>query len=63
MGRVAAEAVNRWRRSLLPTALVAIGLITVIFGDFTGDHRVRGRRRDRWGGNPDGGCRMVVAAS
>jgi hypothetical protein len=41
MGRVAAEAVNRWRRSLLPTALVAIGLITGIFGDFTGDHRVR----------------------
>src|SRR4029450_469097 len=41
MGRVAAEAVNRWRRRLLPAALVAIGLITVIFGDFTGDHRVR----------------------
>src|SRR5262245_29278506 len=41
MGRVAAEAVNRWRRSLLPVALVAIGLITGIFGDFTGDHRVR----------------------
>src|SRR5262245_17098130 len=41
MGRVAAEAVNRWRRSLLPVALVAIGLIAVIFGDFTGDHRVR----------------------
>src|SRR4029453_671660 len=41
MGRVAAEAVNRWRRRLLPAALVAIGLYTVIFGDFTGDHRVR----------------------
>jgi hypothetical protein len=26
---------------LLPAALVAIGLLTVIFGDFTGDHRVR----------------------
>jgi hypothetical protein len=41
MGRVAAEAVSRWRRSLLPAALVAIGVITVIFGDFTADHRVR----------------------
>ena len=41
MGRVAVEAVNRWRRSLLPVALVAVGLIAVIFGDFTGDHRVR----------------------
>ena len=29
------------RRGLLPAVLVAIGLITVIFGDFTGDHRVR----------------------
>jgi hypothetical protein len=43
MGKIAAEAVNRWRRRLrlLPAALVAIGLLTVIFGDFTGDHRVR----------------------
>jgi hypothetical protein len=32
---------NRWRRSLLLVALVAIGLITVVFADFTGDHRVR----------------------
>ena len=32
---------NRWRRSLLSIALVAIGLITVVFADFTGDHRVR----------------------
>ena len=29
------------RRGLLPAALVAIGLITFIFGDLTGDHRVR----------------------
>ena len=29
------------RRGLLPAALVAIGLITLIFGDLTGDHRVR----------------------
>ena len=29
------------RRGLLPAVLVAIGLYTVIFGDFTGDHRVR----------------------
>jgi hypothetical protein len=41
METVGAERVNRWRRGLLPAALVAIGLITVIFGDFTGDHRLR----------------------
>ncbi len=29
------------RRGLLPVALVAIGLITFIFGDVTGDHWVR----------------------
>ena len=29
------------RRGLLPVALVAIGLITIIFGDVTGDHWVR----------------------
>jgi hypothetical protein len=29
------------RRGLLPAALVAIGLITFIYGDVTGDHRVR----------------------
>jgi hypothetical protein len=29
------------RRGLLPAALVAIGLITFIFGDLTGDHRIR----------------------
>ena len=29
------------RRGLLPAALVTIGLITFIFGDLTGDHRVR----------------------
>src|SRR4029450_9510403 len=41
MGRVAAEAVNRWRRGLLPAAGGPVGLIAVIFGDFTGDHRIR----------------------
>ena len=41
METVGAERVNRWRRGLLPAALVAIGLITVIFGDFTGDDRLR----------------------
>jgi hypothetical protein len=29
------------RRSILRAALVAIGLVTVIFGDLTGDHRAR----------------------
>ncbi|PYN50857.1 MAG: hypothetical protein DME00_03865 [Candidatus Rokuibacteriota bacterium] len=29
------------RRALLPAALVGIGLIMFIFGDLTGDHRVR----------------------
>jgi hypothetical protein len=29
------------RRGLLPAASVAIGLIALIFGDLTGDHRVR----------------------
>ena len=29
------------RRSVLPAALVAVGLITSIFGDFTGDDRLR----------------------
>ena len=41
METVDAERVNRWRRGLLPAALVAIGLITFIFGDVTGDHWVR----------------------
>jgi len=41
METVDAEKVNRWRRGLLPAALVAIGLITLISGDFTGDHRLR----------------------
>src|SRR5215831_18287699 len=29
------------RRGVLPAALVAVGLITSIFGDFTGDDRLR----------------------
>jgi hypothetical protein len=29
------------RRGVLPAALVAVGLITFIFGDFTGDDRLR----------------------
>jgi hypothetical protein len=41
METVGAERMNRWRRGLLPAALVAIGLITFIFGDLRGDHRVR----------------------
>jgi hypothetical protein len=41
MEAVDAERVNRWRRGLLPAALVAIGLITLISGDATGNHRVR----------------------
>ena len=32
---------DRWTRSLLPTALVVIGLITFISGDLRGDHRIR----------------------
>jgi hypothetical protein len=39
------------RRGLLPAALVAIGLITFICGDVTGDHRVRA-----------GGVAIVAAA-
>ena len=39
------------RRGLLPAALVAIGLITFIYGDVTGDHRVRA-----------GGVAIVAAA-
>jgi hypothetical protein len=39
------------RRGLLPAALVAIGLVTLIFGDLTGDHRVRA-----------GGVAIVAAA-
>ena len=41
MEAVDAKRVNRWRRGLLPAALVAIGLITLISGDATGDHLVR----------------------
>jgi len=41
METVDAERVNRWRRGFLPAALLAIGLITLISGDFTGDHRFR----------------------
>jgi hypothetical protein len=41
METVGAETMNRWRRGLLPAALVVIGLITFIFGDLRGDHRVR----------------------
>ena len=41
MDTVGAGGVNPWRRGLLPAALVIIGLITFIAGDFTGDHRVR----------------------
>src|SRR6266571_9304146 len=39
------------RRGLLPAASVAIGLIALIFGDLTGDHRVRA-----------GGVAIVAAA-
>ena len=39
------------KRGLLPAALVAIGLITFICGDVTGDHRVRA-----------GGVAIVAAA-
>jgi len=41
MRTVVVETVNRWTRSFIPAALVAIGLSTFIFGDLTGDHRVR----------------------
>ena len=41
METVGAERMNRWRRGLLPAALVVIGLIAVISADFTGDLRVR----------------------
>jgi hypothetical protein len=41
METIDAERVNRWKRDLLPAALVALGLITLISGDVTGDHRVR----------------------
>jgi hypothetical protein len=40
MEAVDAERVNRWRRGLLPAALVAIGLITLISGDVTADGQV-----------------------
>jgi hypothetical protein len=36
MRTVAFETVDRWTRSLLPTALVVIGLITFISGDLRG---------------------------
>src|SRR4030095_14833764 len=39
------------RRGVLPTALVAIGLVASIFGDLTGDHRARA-----------GGVAIVAAA-
>jgi len=39
------------RRGVLPTALLAIGLVTSIFGDLTGDHRARA-----------GGVAIVAAA-
>jgi len=39
------------RRGVLPTALVAIGLVMSIFGDLTGDHRARA-----------GGVAIVAAA-
>jgi hypothetical protein len=39
------------RRGLLPAALVAIGLVTLISGDLTGDHRARA-----------GGVAIVAAA-
>jgi hypothetical protein len=41
METVGDARVNRWRRGVVPAALVAIGLITLISGDVTGDHRVR----------------------
>ena len=41
MRTVAAETVNRWRRSLVPAAVAVIGLITFISGDLRGDHRIR----------------------
>jgi len=41
METVDAERVKRWRRGLVPAALVAIGLVAVISGDITGDHRFR----------------------
>ena len=41
METVGTEGGNRWRRGLLPAALVVIGLIAVISADFMGDPRVR----------------------
>jgi hypothetical protein len=41
MRTVVVKKVNRWTRGFIPAALVAIGLIAFIFGDLTGDHRVR----------------------
>jgi hypothetical protein len=38
---VGVERVNRWRRGFLPAGLIALGLIAVVYADFTGDHRVR----------------------
>jgi hypothetical protein len=40
METVGADSTSRWRRGLLPAALVAMGLITLIYGDVTGDHRI-----------------------
>jgi len=41
LGTVDAGMVHRWRRGFLPAVLIAIGLIAVVYADFTGDHRVR----------------------
>ena len=51
METIDAEGVSRWRRGLLPAALLAIGLIALISGDITEDHRVRA-----------GGVAIVAAA-
>ena len=40
METVGADSTSRWRRGLLPAALVAMGLITLIYGDVTGDDRI-----------------------
>ena len=41
METVGVERVNRWRRGFLPAGLIALGLIAVVYADFTGDRRVR----------------------
>ena len=41
MATVAAEGVNRWRRTLLPGGLLLIGFLMFISGDLTGDHWIR----------------------